>query len=63
MNLTPAASVAAIMASLAARVSSIGFSQKTCLPAAAAAMVTSRCEGVGVATITAPMSARASTSR
>ena len=46
-SLTPAARQAAIMRSQSATDSAIGFSQKTCLPAAAAARVCSHVQVVG----------------
>ena len=40
-----------------------GFSQKSCFPARAAAMLTSACQWSGVATVTASTSLRDTTSR
>jgi hypothetical protein len=53
MSFTRAASQAAIMARASAELLAIGFSQSTCLPAAAAASTCSRCKPLGVTAYTA----------
>ncbi len=52
-SFTPAVSHAAIISSHCAGLAAMGFSQSTCLPAAAAAGTTSRWASVGVTTTTA----------
>jgi hypothetical protein len=49
-SLTPADAQAAIISSLSATVIPSGFSQKTCLPAAAAFFTCAQCSHAGVAT-------------
>jgi hypothetical protein len=59
-KVTPAASAAAIASSAACRSSETGFSQKMCLPARLARMLSSACVPVGVAMTTASIAPSAS---
>src|SRR5438105_2807207 len=59
----PAASAAATARSAAATSAAIGFSQKTCFPASAAAAICSGCSGDGEQRRSASMSSRPSSSR
>ena len=62
-SFTPAESIDEIARSAAARSQSIGFSQKTCLPARAAASITSPCVFPGVHTRTASIELSATSAR
>jgi hypothetical protein len=61
--LTPARATAPSARSIAGRSRAIGFSQKTCLPAAAASAISAACVSVLEQITTAASSGRASSSR